>query len=134
MDKRIIALASWQIIDLLRKAEIRLWLQSRLRMRSVTKFFLDLKQRNRTLSQSIQKTLISLFFTEFPVKILRKRTEALRWKFDWNIVFSAFINSCDGRGTAKKCCIFIDIRCNYDVHHIRNVFEKCPRYLSQRVK
>ena len=81
-----------------------------LEMRSVTKFFPDSKYKKRPLSQSIQKTLI---LPEFPVKILHMCTdsEAQRWKFDWNIVFSAYTNF-QSKKNLQKCCIFIYIRCN----------------------
>ena len=45
-------------------------------MQSITKFVPDLKHRNRPLSQSIQKTQISIYSTRILVKILRKCTKA----------------------------------------------------------
>ena len=124
---------SWQIIVLLPKAEVRLWLQSHLRMRSVTKFVLDLKHRNLSLSQSIQKTLISVFSTGIssPNSSLAYQSSTVKEYFcNYQFLWS--------KKKPPKCCIFIHIRCNFDVHDIlRNdprYLKITPWYYSQRVK
>ena len=107
-------------------------------MRSVTKFVLDLKHRNLSLSQSIQKTLISVFSTGIssPNSSLGYQSSTVKVWLEYSI--SAIINSCDRRRSPPKCCIFIHIRCNFDVHDIlRNdpeYLKITPWYYSQRVK